>query len=591
MRCVSAFEAAVERIERFAATESIATSRLHALLPALALGVPVEFTPRDPTDRRFDGLDDLDTHTVRGMAVRLSEMVLRILPMILTGQSSSDIALAWRAATDLEVRAAKDKLELHRLVSLPPSAGGRRHDDESVQKSSVARIALAFDGALVEYVPALLRSIAANASCPVSVVCLVRGVQGQLDALRNIDGIDMIEFIHMDTRLAGLSIHLAPQTTVSTMDRLFLPELLPKDDRIIYLDIDTIVLGDVAELRDIDIPACGVVARPTPNAHSDILAKGIETAARTMLRDQARAFRRMVAASCDLWAPYFNAGVLVLSLAALRQQGFTACMLGLVERFGLNDQHALNIFANGQFGHLPDAWNAMPSSEWLKDPKLIHWAGATKPWFRGRPTAYSAHWRRYAEGQETDERRVKSPADPAVERERTRQGYRDYWAKKDSFSATWDLRAEMAASFVVPKRSVLDLGCGQMALRRFLPAGCRYVPADLVKWTDEVIPIDLDEDLFPPGRYDHIVSLGVFEYLSAPRKVLQWARESGSRLIVSFSHPTLGSDPGHRRKQRWINDYSDSEFEDMLADVGWSIMGRKLFKETKNVRQHIYLAT
>ena len=45
------------------------------------------------------------------------------------------------------------------------------------------------------------------------------------------------------------------------MDRLFLPELLPDTDKILYLDIDMIVQGDVAELYRTDLLDTPLAAR------------------------------------------------------------------------------------------------------------------------------------------------------------------------------------------------------------------------------------------------------------------------------------------------------------------------------------------
>ena len=47
------------------------------------------------------------------------------------------------------------------------------------------------------------------------------------------------------------------------------------------------------------------------------------------------------------------------------------------------DQDALNLYAAGRALLLDRAWNFMPNHDHVSAPKLIHWAGPTKPWGDG----------------------------------------------------------------------------------------------------------------------------------------------------------------------------------------------------------------
>ena len=94
-------------------------------------------------------------------------------------------------------------------------------------------------------------------------------------------------------------------------------------------------------------------------------------------------------------APYFNAGVLVLSLEKLRQHNFTKIADGLTEQYGLEDQEILNLYSRGDYAKLPNSWNLNPRLEKIVDPKIIHWAGATKPWIKSREVFCSDLWRKY----------------------------------------------------------------------------------------------------------------------------------------------------------------------------------------------------
>ncbi len=58
---------------------------------------------------------------------------------------------------------------------------------------------------------------------------------------------------------------------------------------------------------------------------------------------------------------------------------------------------------------------------------------------------------------------------------------------------------------------MLDVGCGSMALRSFLPAGCAYKPCDLVERDKDSIVCDFNAGKFPAyqaSRADVITLLG-----------------------------------------------------------------------------------
>ena len=53
----------------------------------------------------------------------------------------------------------------------------------------------------------------------------------------------------------GSLARIPARITVSTMDRLLLPHPARDVDRVVYLDIDTVVLGDICELARSDLGA------------------------------------------------------------------------------------------------------------------------------------------------------------------------------------------------------------------------------------------------------------------------------------------------------------------------------------------------
>lgn len=147
-----------------------------------------------------------------------------------------------------------------------------------------------------------------------------------------------------------------------------------------------------------------------------------------------------------------------------------------------------------------------------------------------------------------------------------------HWTNPDSYNPVWDRRAQAAAFFIPAGSKVLDLGCGQMGLRKFLPQGCKYVPSDIKAWSDDVIVCDLDAGEFPPGRYDVITLLGVLEFVAAASETLARARAAADRLVVSFHHPTLAWHAfSRKRREHRAHHYSGRQLRAELTRAGWAV--------------------
>ncbi|MBM3528291.1 MAG: class I SAM-dependent methyltransferase [Alphaproteobacteria bacterium] len=132
------------------------------------------------------------------------------------------------------------------------------------------------------------------------------------------------------------------------------------------------------------------------------------------------------------------------------------------------------------------------------------------------------------------------------------------WSNPASLETAWDARAEFAAQFVPAGSRVLDLGCGRMALQRFLPLGCDYQPCDLVRRDDRTIECDFNAGEFPADAAadaDLIVLLGVLEYISDLDRFFAQIQRSGRPVILSYCPTDLSGDRD-RTALGWINHLS-----------------------------------
>ena len=96
-----------------------------------------------------------------------------------------------------------------------------------------------------------------------------------------------------------------------------------------------------------------------------------------------------------------------------------------------------------------------------------------------------------------------------------------------------DERAAVAAQFIEPGSSVLDIGCGAMLIRKHLAPDVKYVGYDIVPELPETHVIDLDAHEFPSGHWDYVILLGVLPWIEEKAWVLRKARHSAKNLIVT----------------------------------------------------------
>lgn len=139
--------------------------------------------------------------------------------------------------------------------------------------------------------------------------------------------------------------------------RLLLPALLPAIDRVLYLDADTLVREPIRPLWDTDLDGCVVGAVTNP------LYRHMEPRLR---HDLGLPDRRA----------YFNSGVLLLDLAALRERGLDRDLVAYAHdnaaRVAWPDQDVLNAVLWRDRLPLHPRWNAMPAL-WDLRPGQLPW--------------------------------------------------------------------------------------------------------------------------------------------------------------------------------------------------------------------------
>jgi lipopolysaccharide biosynthesis glycosyltransferase len=188
-----------------------------------------------------------------------------------------------------------------------------------------------------------------------------------------------------DSQFAG--VPLWGRMPVTTYYKLAVTDLLPAElDRVLFLDSDLIMLGDVGALWDADLGSHHLLAvqdRVVPYVSSPF---GISTWATLGL---------------DRNAKYFNAGVMVVDLERWRRDRVPQQVIEYLRTNHENvyfwDQEGLNAVLAGRWGELDERWNCnvtVPgvfesvvatahsngSSGSDSGPWVLHYTGNLKPW-------------------------------------------------------------------------------------------------------------------------------------------------------------------------------------------------------------------
>ena len=132
--------------------------------------------------------------------------------------------------------------------------------------------------------------------------------------------------------------------TYMVLMRAALHRVFPQYDRILSLDVDTIVAHDIGELWDIDI--------------DDYYIAGC---------------KELHKSSSNL---YVNAGVMLLNLAKLRDGKGDELIKALNEnRYAFNEQDCINQLCRGGILEIPSIYNMNSWTEPTTAPKIVHFAG------------------------------------------------------------------------------------------------------------------------------------------------------------------------------------------------------------------------
>lgn len=203
---------------------------------------------------------------------------------------------------------------------------------------------------------------------------------------------------------------------LSAFTRLFSGVILPDDvDRILYLDCDTIISGDISELENVVFN--GNIAMGVKDCISGTYKKNV---------------------GLDIDSPYINAGVILFDMDALRKIKINVEIENYMNRYekliNYADQDILNGMLKGKIGELNPKYDVMtidvvhtyeeiqqlrrPTNFYckeeleqaVKNPAIIHYTTnmlVVRPWFTNTDHPFVGEFKKYMDMSEWKNRELK----------------------------------------------------------------------------------------------------------------------------------------------------------------------------------------
>lgn len=192
------------------------------------------------------------------------------------------------------------------------------------------------------------------------------------------------QFYDLDNNLVFDNLFVSGHISKAAYFRLDIANILDRDiEKVVYLDVDLVVYGNIEELWNYDLNQYPIGA---------VNDYGIITSKKYMKQKLS-----VISEKCN---KYFNSGVLLIDLKQWRKNKFSERILKLASNneFPHHDQDALNIVFFDNWYELPLKWNILPpvfnlmpkvllndkfrknAIEALSAPGIIHYAGKSKPW-------------------------------------------------------------------------------------------------------------------------------------------------------------------------------------------------------------------
>ena len=235
-------------------------------------------------------------------------------------------------------------------------------------------IFFATDDNYIPFLDVALRSLIDNASRDYiyTINILNTGIKQE-----NIEKIKMLEDDVFTINFVDISQDIEPiksklknvyHFSIVTYYRLFIETLFPQYEKVLYLDCDITILGDISKLYNIN------------------LGNNYIGAVMEQVINGAQVFREYAEFGVGIKPEkYINAGILVMNLTQFRKHNICEQFCYLISKYNFDvvdpDQAYLNLLCKDKIKYLPTGWNKESVPGKLEgDLNIVHYALYKKPW-------------------------------------------------------------------------------------------------------------------------------------------------------------------------------------------------------------------
>lgn len=180
-----------------------------------------------------------------------------------------------------------------------------------------------------------------------------------------------LEYISLQKELDKFSelFHLRDYYSKETYYRFFIANLFPQYKKVLYLDCDIVVLGDISELYNVNV--------------SNYMLAGVQEEVMDTIEVFGNYVEKTLGIKCK---NYINAGILLINTERFRQKHIEQRFVELINKFTFTvtqDQDYLNVLCKDQIKYLNLGWNktAFFNPKFHdKNLKIVHYKMNWKPW-------------------------------------------------------------------------------------------------------------------------------------------------------------------------------------------------------------------
>jgi lipopolysaccharide biosynthesis glycosyltransferase len=259
-------------------------------------------------------------------------------------------------------------------------------------------ICLSTDDNYIQHTATVVASILCNAKRKDNYHFYILSTQLSDDNKKKFDKLKKIkdckiDYPKLDEKILApfKAVKMHAHLTLATFNRLLIPMLFPKLDKMIYIDSDLVVLSDIADMNNIDVSGYYFAGVKDANSKGLVKKHGY-----------------------DPKYEYINAGVIIINCAELRKQDYFKRMLKQIGKIEARtgDQDFINCCFHKKIKIISYKWNMyhkfhfeayggtppMDDPDYanaVKNPVIVHFVGPDKPWNIASMHPYKKEYLKY----------------------------------------------------------------------------------------------------------------------------------------------------------------------------------------------------